>query len=377
MKKVIVTSGWGAGYPEGGGMQWLNLHYLAGLRALGIEGFWLDIMGPLKEGAKRSVAEMVDGFRAQCERFGLHEHWAVRCDNQQVFGMSARQLEALCGDSALLINLCGALKDDALLRRIQRRAYFDLDPGFTQIWAQEWDMDLSKHNLFFTVGLNVGQLGFPIPMRGIKWQTFVPPVALEYWPAQTDTGAANFTTIGQWRGQSAVWKGETYWPKREEFLRFIELPGKTTQPIELALLIHESETDDLAALRSNGWGLVDPHEAAAGVDGFRSYIQRSRAEFSVAKNGYIKTRSGWFSDRTVCYLASGRPVLVQDTGFSKHLPTSRGLLAFSTIEEAVRGIESINADYAGHCAAARKLAEERFAAPKVLQSILERAGCRV
>ena len=374
MKKVIVTSGWGAGYPEGGGMQWLNLHYLAGLRALGFEGFWLDILGPPKEGSGRSVEERVEGFRAQCEQFGLLDHWAVLYDKREVFGMSERLLQALCSDSVLLINLCGALQDDELLRRIQRRALFDLDPGFTHIWAHEWDMGISKHNLFFTVGLNVGGDGFSVPLRGIEWQTFLPPVALEYWPAQTDTSATHFTTIGQWRGQTAVREGETYWPKREEFLRFIEFPTKTKQPIELALLIHESETDDLAALTSHGWRLVHPYQAAGGRDGFRSYIQRSRAEFSVAKNGYVRTRSGWFSDRTVCYLASGRPVLVQDTGFSKHLPTGHGLLAFSTMEEAVRGIESINADYAAHSAAARRLAEEKFAAPKVLQSVLERAG---
>ena len=376
MRKVIVTSGWGAGYPEGGGMQWLNLHYLAGLRELGVEGFWLDILGPVKEGAKQSTEEMVENFRAQCERFRLHDHWAVLYDNRQVFGMTDRELEALCGDSALLINLCGALQHDELLRRIQKRAYFDLDPGFTQIWAHDWDMNFSKHNLFFTVGLNVGEPGFSIPLQGIEWQTFVPPVGLEYWPVQTDASAVNFTTVGQWRGQSAVWHGETYWPKRDEFLRFIELPAKTTQPIELALLIHESERDDLATLRSNGWRLVDPHEAAAGADGFRSYIQQSRAEFSVAKNGYVKTQSGWFSDRTVCYLASGRPVLVQDTGIGNHLPLGRGLLTFSTLAEVLQGIASINTDYAGHCAAARQLAEEKFAAPKVLESILERAGVR-
>ncbi len=374
MKKVIVTSGWGAGYPEGGGMQWLNLHYLAGLRALGIEGFWLDMLAPPKPGAKRSTEEAVENFRAQCERFGLDDQWAVLYDNRQVFGMTDRQLEALCGDCVLLINLCGALKHDELLQRIRHRAYFDLDPGFTQIWAHEWDMGLSSHNLFFTVGLNVGQPDFTIPLKGIDWQTFMPPVALEYWPMQTDATAPNFTTIGQWRGQSAAWQGESYWPKREEFLNVIELPRKTKQSIELGLLIHESETEDLAALRSNGWRIVDPHEAAAGTEGFRSYIQKSRGEFSVAKHGYVKTQSGWFSDRTVCYLASGRPALVQDTGIGKHLPVGRGLLTFSTLEEAVRGIESINSDYPVHCAAARKLAEDQFAAPKVLQSILERAG---
>jgi hypothetical protein len=373
MKKVIVTSGWGAGYPEGGGMQWLNLHYLAGLQALGVEGFWLDMLGPQKLDAKQSTQETIKRFRLQCERFGLAEHWAVLYDNQQVFGMTERQLEALCGDCALLINLSGALQNDELLRRIQRRAYFDLDPGFMQIWAHDWDMGFSRHNLFFTVGLNVGQPDFAIPLKGIDWQTFMPPVALEYWPVQTDTTAPNFTTIGQWRGQSAVWQGESYWPKREEFLQVIELPRKTAQSIELALLIHESETEDLAALHSNGWQIVDPHEAAAGTDGFRSYIQKSRGEFSVAKHGYVKTKSGWFSDRTVCYLASGRPVLVQETGIGKHLPVGCGLLTFSTMDEALRGIQLINADYPAHCAAARKLAEERFAAPKVLHSILERA----
>jgi hypothetical protein len=374
MDKIIVTSGWGAAYPEGGGPQWLNLHYLAGLRALGFEAFWLDVLASPKKDAPLSPDTMVEAFRAQCEQFGLEDHWAVIYDNQQFFGMKEQHVRSLCGDCVLLINLCGALKDDELLRRIKRRAYFDLDPGFTQIWAHEWDMDFTKHNLFFTVGLNVGQPDFSIPLRGIDWQTFLPPVALEYWPAQTDATAANFTTVGQWRGQYAVWKDEIYGPKSDEFLRFVELPRKTAQPIELALLIHESEANDIAALRDNGWRLVNPHETAGGRDGFRSYIQQSRAEFSVAKHGYVKTRSGWLSDRTVCYLASGRPALVQETGVSKHLATGKGLITFTTLEEAVRGIESINADYAAHSAAARKLAEEKLSAPKVLQSILERAG---
>ena len=367
MKKVIVTGGWGVGYPEGGGMQWLNLHYLAGLRALGIEGFWLDVPGKTDDGRIRQ-------FQERCERFGLGDQWIVLRDGKQVFGMNESQLAALCSDCDLLINLCGALKRDDLLGRIKRRAYFDLDPGFTQIWAHDFDMGFAKHNLFFTVGLNVGRPDFPIPLRGIDWQAFVPPVALEFWPAQTEAPTRPFTTIGQWRGQEAVWQGDYYGPKREEFLKLIGLPVKTSQPLELALLIHESETEDLATLRGNGWQLTNPHEAAGGLGGFRSYIQQSRGEFSVAKQGYVKSRSGWFSDRTICYLASGRPVLVQDTGFAKHLPTGQGLLTFTTIEEAGRGLGAINADYAAHCAAARKLAEDRFAAPKVLQNVLESTG---
>jgi hypothetical protein len=366
VKKVIVTSGWGVGYPEGGGMQWLNLHYLAGLRTLGVDGFWLDITKKADEGRIRQ-------FQERCERLGFGDQSIVLRNSTQVFGMNERQLAALCDDCDLLINLCGALKHDDLLGRIKRRAYFDLDPGFTQIWAHDFDMGFAKHNSFFTVGLNVGQPDFPIPLLGIDWQPFLPPVALEFWPAQNEAPTRPFTTIGQWRGQEAVWQDEYYGPKREEFLKFIELPRKTPQPLELALLIHESETDDIATLRSHGWELANPHEVAAGVDGFRSYIQQSRGEFSVAKSGYIKSRSGWFSDRTVCYLASGRPALVQDTGIGTQLPTGKGLLKFSTIEEAVAGLEAVNADYAGHCRAARQLAEEKFAAPLVLQSILEQA----
>jgi len=367
MKKVIVTSGWGAGYPEGGGMQWLNLHYMAGLRSLGVEPYWLDI-------SRAADDEHIRQFQERCERFGFGDHWVVLRKSGQVFGMNERQLAALCGDCDLLINLCGALQADELLTRIQRRAYFDLDPGFTQAWAHQFDMHFAKHNFFFTVGLNVGAPDFPIPTQEIKWHTFPPPVALEFWPVQTDVPTRPFTTIAQWRGQEAVWQGEYYGPKREEFLRFIELPKKISQRIELALLIHESETDDLATLSGHGWQLVNPHEAAGGLDGFRAYVQQSRGEFSVAKGGYVKSRGGWFSDRTVCYLASGRPALVQDTGIGKKLPTGQGLLTFSTMEEAMTGNEAINRDYAGHCAAARKLAEEKFAAPVVLQSILERAG---
>jgi hypothetical protein len=374
MDKIVVTSAWGAGYPQGGGLQWLNLHYLTGLRALGFEVFWLDVLGPPKKDAGHSLTSMVDGFQAQCEQFGLGDHWAVLYDDREVFGLKMPQVRSLCGDCALLVNLCGALKTDDLLRRVKRRAYFDLDPGFTQIWAHEWDMDLSKHNLFFTLGLNVGQPDFPIPLRGIQWQTCMPPVALEYWPAQSDASATTFTTIGQWRGQYAVWNGQLYGPKSDEFLRFVELPRKTTQPIELALLIDAAEVDDIAALHANGWQLVNPHEAARGRDGFRRYIQRSRAEFSIAKHGFVNTRSGWFSDRTACYLASGRPALVQDTGFSKHLPAGHGLVPFTTMEEAVSGIDSINADYPAHCAAARQFAEDYLSAPKVLKSVLERAG---
>lgn len=383
--KRIIVAGWAIGYPEGGGLQWIGLQYAAGLRALGLEAFWIDLLGSDRVKARSTTPEaMIERFRPTFVRFGLEDRWVVLYYDQtatgssrQFFGLNDRQLRALCDDCDLLINLSGHFQDADLLPRIQRRAYVDLDPGFTQIWAQQVDMGLQKHNLFFTVGLNIGQPDFRIPTNGIHWHTFLPPVATDLWPGQSQPPTRPFTTVAQWRGEHAAWQNEYYGPKREEFLELIELPRHTEHPVELALLIHPSETEDIGKLRANGWLLADPHEVAPGLDGFQRYVQQSRGEFSVAKSGYVRARSGWFSDRSACYLASGRPVLVQDTDFSRHLPTGEGLLAFRTLEEAVRGLDAITADYARHCAAARKLAEKWFDAPTVLHSILERAGVSV
>ena len=359
-------------------MQWCGLQYAAGLRALGVEVFWLDLLGSNRTREHAATAEqMIEQFQPQFERFHLGDHWAVRYDDQgaiRYFGMSQKEVTAVCADCDLLINLSGHLQDDDLLGHIKRRAYIDLDPGFTQIWANQVEMGLHKFNLFFTVGWNVARSDFPVPARGIQWQPFFPPVALDFWPMQTEPPIRPFTTVAQWRGENASWGNDHYGPKRDEFVRFIDLPNKASQELELALLIHPSETEDIDQLRQHHWLLTDPYQVARGMHGFEKYVRGSRGEFSVAKQGYVKLRSGWFSDRTACYLASGRPALVQDTGFSEHLPTGEGLLAFSTMEEAVRGLNAIHANYAKHCAAARDLAVRFFSAAKVLLSLLERSG---
>jgi hypothetical protein len=384
MKRVVIA-GWAIGYPEGGGLQWIGLQYAAGLRALGVEVFWVDQLNSHRTNERNTTPEaMIEQFRPQFDRFGIGDRWCVLYEDKtgagrprQLFHATEQELRARCADCDLLLNLSGHLQDDDLLRRIRRRAYVDLDPGFTQIWAQQVNMGLQTHNLFFSVGLNVGRPGFAIPTGGVEWHTFPPPVSLDHWPVVERPPSRPFTTVAQWRGENAVWENEYYGPKREEFLRFIEMPRRTKHPLELALLIHPNETDDLGLLRGNGWTLTDPHRVAHGIEGFQRYVQESLGEFSVAKSGYVKAQSGWFSDRTACYLASGRPALVQDTGFSRHLPTGEGLLAFRTIEEAVAGLDAIMRDYAKHAAAARKLAGDMCAAPKVVHSILERAGVSV
>ena len=377
MKKILIA-GWGIGYPEGGGVQWFGMQYVAGLRALGLEVFWLDLLGSDRvEEHSLTPEAMIDLFRPQFDRFGLGDRWVVRYEDKistRFFGMTEARLHGLCTDCDLLINLSGHLQDDELLRRIKRRAYFDLDPGFTQIWAHQVNMRLERFNLFFTVGLNVGKPEFAIPTRGIAWQPFVPPVSLVDWPVQTQAPSLPFTTVGQWRGEFASWENQYYGPKSDEFLQLIELPRKTSQPLELALLIHPTETEDIEKLQAHGWILKDPYQVACGIDGFQRYVQQSRGEFSVAKSAYVRLRSGWFSDRTVCYLASGRPALVQETGFGDHIPTGQGLLTFRTIDDAARGLDEIAANYEEHSIAARRIAEEVFAAPKVMHSIIARAG---
>jgi hypothetical protein len=209
----------------------------------------------------------------------------------------------------------------------------------------------------------------------VDWVPILPPVVLEHWPAHIDPACQRFSTVGDWRGsQYAVFEGESYSGKRREFLRFLLVPRKTRQPVEPALYVGFADSEDLELLLGNKWLVHDPFLCAGDPHSYREFIRYSRAEFSVAKGGYVKSNSGWVSDRTACYLASGKPALVQATGFERQLPTGLGLLTFRTLEEAVAGVEAINGDYLSHCQAARRLAEERFNSDVVLGSVLERVG---
>jgi hypothetical protein len=289
--------------------------------------------------------------------------------------MKKKQFMKLVKDAELLISFSGSLPSTSPLIHIPRRAYIDVDPGFVQIWAHELDMAFGRHNFFFTVGQNVGYPEFTVPTRGIDWQPIVPPVVLELWPPHIDEKYQRFSTIADWRGsQAAVFEGVHYGGKRAEFLRFLEVPLEVQQRIELALFISQREYEDLRLLGQHKWHVQDPVFWAGDPYSYREFIQFSRAEFSVAKHGYVKSNSGWISDRTVCYLASGKPALVQSTGFEGRLPTGKGLLTFHTVEEAIAGIQAINEHYLAHCHAARQIAEEYCNSDTVLGSMLEQVG---
>jgi hypothetical protein len=201
---------------------------------------------------------------------------------------------------------------------------------------------------------------------------------LEQWPARIDPTSERIGTVADWRGsQDAVYNGQWYSGKREEFLGFLRVPVEAGMQIELALLVGQEDYEDLGLLMRHGWRVRDPYSHAGDPQSYREFIQSSRAEFSVAKQGYVRTRSGWISDRTACYLASGKPAIVQSTGFEHRLPTGTGLLTFSTVGEAVEALQHVQEDYMRHARAARRLAEEHFDSDAVLTSLLRRAGLEV
>jgi hypothetical protein len=285
----------------------------------------------------------------------------------------------LASDAELLINISGHLKWAPLLDRVRRKAYVDIDPGFTQLWHASGNRGarLDGHDRYFTIGENIGSAECTIPTGDLPWRPIRQPVVLDDWPvvapAETSTLLADFTTVATWRGPFGPVELDRrrFGLKVHEFRKVIALPELVPAGFEAALAIHPSEVADLDLLRTHGWRVADPRRVAGTPDAFRSYVTRSGAEFSVAQGVYVETGSGWFSDRTTRYLASGRPALVQDTGFAAHLPVGKGLVTFTDLAEAASGAEAILADYDAHAAAAREIAESCFDSDVVLTSLLE------
>jgi len=279
---------------------------------------------------------------------------------------------------ATLVNISGHLTVPRLFGSFRRRVMVDIDPGFTQFWHQEGlpGANVDGHDLYFTIGELIGTRGCPIPTGGIEWHPVRQPVVLEDWPVVETKETDRFTTIATWRGPFGPVEhgGRKYGLKVHEFRKFVELPQRSPQRFEIALDYHPADEGDVEALREHGWTVADPRVVAGDPDAMRAYIQGSGAEFSAAQGMYVDTACGWFSDRSVRYLASGKPVLVQETGFSQTLPTGEGLIAFRTLEEAVAGAEEIVDRYPQHRAAARQIAERYFDADRVLPRFCEEAG---
>jgi hypothetical protein len=383
MARSIIFAGSRAQRPGRGGQMWVFLQYLLGFRRLGWDVLYLDALEPARcvneEGGRCALEDSwnVRYFRDVMKQFGLENHFALACDKGRRFiGLSRQQVLDRVKVSECLINVMGFLKDEEILHAARHKVFLDIDPGFGQMWRALGLSDVfAGHDAYCTVGMNVGRPECAVPTCGIRWITTPPPVVLDQWPHCNTQHAGRFTSVATWRGiyGPVEYQGQTYGLRVHEFRKFVDLPRRTRERFELALDIHPDETRDLAQLRENQWQLVDPAAVVRTPNDYRTYIEQSKAEFGVAKNMYVQTRSGWISDRTVCYLASGRPALVQDTGIRGHFP-DEGLLTFSTVEEAAEGVERIGADYERQARAARRVAQEHFDSDKVLGRLLERLG---
>jgi hypothetical protein len=309
-------------------------------------------------------------------RFDLGGDYAVLHDEgRQSLGMSRTDLLERVDASTLLLNVNGYLTDEDVLGRAPLRVFLDIDPGFGQMWRELGLHDMFReHDAYVTVGANIGKPGCEIPTCGIDWITTPPPVVLDLWPRSP--GGSVFTSVGSWRGPSepVEYRGETYGLRVHEFRKFAPLPRESGELFEIALDIHSADARDLDLLRSNGWALADPKMVAGDPWRYQRYVQGSMAEFMVAKSMYVKTRSGWFSDRSVCYLASGKPVLAQDTSLGGLYPVGQGLLTFTTMDDAVAGVSEISNDPKTHARAARAIAEEHFDSRKVVSRLLSTLG---
>lgn len=368
MSLRIVLGAMVASVPGHGGATWAALQYALGLRGLGHDVLVLDeVRGPGDPAARAgSLAGVAAGF-------GLDGRVALLDGAGGASGVAYADVLAFAAGADLLVNLAGTVRDPRVLEAVPRRLLVDLDPAFTQLWhAQGVDVGIAAHDRFASVGLRLHAPECSIPDGGVRWAPTLPPVALEYWPLAADAPTEGVTAIANWRSYGTIeHDGVRYGQKAHSVRALIELPRLTAEPPRFAVLIDQGETRDLAALHAHGWVLLDAARETATPDAYARFVRASAAELGIAKEGYVVSRCGWFSDRSACYLASGRPVVAQRTGWERVLPEGEGLLGFDTAAEAAEAIAAVAAEPARHAAAARALAEERLDARRVLPALLE------
>jgi hypothetical protein len=380
---TVIVSGPIANKPLNGGLAWVAMSYLFGFRLLGFDVHLieeLDRSTCIGVDGKRSTLDdsvNLSFFRAVVRRFEVPATLVYE-KGQRTIGRSFRELRELARSADLLVNISGHLSIRDLKSGPRRRAYLDLDPGYTQFWHASGDPGprLEDHDAYFTVAGNIGMADCLIPGNAVSWRPTRPPFVRDHWPVAFTREPERFTTVASWRGGfgPAEFAGRRYGQKAHEFRRFRELPARSSGTFEVALEIHPADEADRRALLEHGWDVVPSRDVCPDPETFRQYVQGSGSEFSVAQGVYVETNSGWFSDRTVRYLASGKPALVQDTGIGRTYPVGEGLVTFSTLDDAVAGAADILSGYERHCKAARAIAEEFFDASRVLTRLLDEAG---
>lgn len=386
IRRRLVVLGTMAGQPWAG-MAWMHMQITAGLARLGHDVYYLEATSawpydPRHQTKVRDADYALSYLAAVAERFGLGGRWGYRRSylDGEWFGLSRAEAEELLAHADAVFNVTAATNPAAEGLKIGRLVYFGTDPVGHEFAFAEGDPAIrgliEQHHDVVTYGETIGQpdcLVPPLPRLRARTRQ---PVLLDLWADGAPTREV-FTTVCNWRqpGHDVVFRGETYsWDKHHEFLKFIDLPRRLGEPIELALGLGQLTADERRLLEAHGWRLTDAHAFTTDPWRYRDYVRASRGEFTVAKDLVVRPRSGWFSERSACYLAAGRPVITQDTGFSRVLPTGEGLFAFTTMAEALAAFAAVRGDYARHARAARAIAEEYFRAERVLAQLLEALG---
>jgi hypothetical protein len=361
-------------YPKGGGNLWVYLQWALALRALGCRVIWIEAVdsGKSLEATKWNLTTL----REHLAPYGLAESLALfSADGAPLppdLGVPALDIEA-AAEADLLVNLWHSLPA-AVVRWFRRSVLIDIDPGLLQVWMSAGMVRVAPHDLYFTIGETVGTPTARFPDCGLRWLYTPPPVFLPEWPPLPLRGPAPYTTVAHWWGGTFEFNGVTYCDeKRGAFLEYLDLPARTSVHLELALCLTEYYEEYRRLMEPKGWRLREAWDVSSTPDDYRVYIRLSRGEWSCAKPSTVALDTAWVSDRTLCYLASGRPAVVQHTGPSRILPDAEGLFRFRSPDEAVRALAAAEADYGRHCRLARALVEEHFDARRVVGRVLEQA----
>jgi len=383
MAKTVVLCAYNvANFPAGGGHLWVYMQYVFGLKRLGCDVYWLECFR--RSGDAERDAAAIDSFFTRLGSLGMAGHVILRAVDPsspaevETLGLSAAEAASVYDRADLLLNFHYAIEPE-LLARFRRTAMVDIDPGLFQFWLSRGQLQVPRHDLYFTTGETVGEPGALFPDCGLSWVHIPPAVCTEQWSRANGDGGEAMTTVSAW--SSGDWIVDRAAgirfdnSKREAFMAYLDLPRLTAQPLELALFLDiEADHADGRTMADHGWRIRHSRDVAGSPQAYREYIRRSRGEFACAKPSCMYFQNAWVSDRTLCYLASGRPVVVQDTGPSRILPNGEGMFRFSTPEQAAAALEAMNADYARHCRAARELAESCFDSRAVAARIMDVAA---
>ncbi|MBV9464341.1 MAG: hypothetical protein JO317_08950 [Verrucomicrobiae bacterium] len=393
--RKIVLMGFMSRIPVAG-VVWQHLHYVAGFRKVGCEVIYLEdtLSWPYDARQLDQVEDptvAAEFTKAMAERF--HFRWGFRASYREpaeTFGMSDADFVRAIQDADAVLNICGAQELTERVRKAKCLVYVESDPGVEQIKLAKKTQDtidfLSAHHARFTFGENLGQADCPVPMvEGFSWHPTRQPIVTEWWRpekrrAKDGREPFRFTSVANWetKGKDIVWKNKVYyWSKTFEFLKFADVPRAVAHRSPIAWELATDMRQDPASLElfgRQGWKLESPHEMSADPFLYQRYVQGSDAEWTVAKDQYVRWNTGWFSDRSACYLAAGLPVITQNTGFSKIIPVGEGLFDFRGVPEIQTAVDIILSDPAKHSKAASDLAREYFEAEKVCAGMLERLG---